>query len=81
MAVSLANIISAVAFVLTLIGACWKMSSVITKNTDAVIALTARIDRMDADNTKEHNEMWDRIEKHDDALSDHEARLQVLEHE
>lgn len=81
MSVSLANIISAAAFVLTLIGACWKMSSVITKNTDAVIALTARIDRMDADNAKEHNEMWDRIEKHDDALSDHEARLQVLEHE
>lgn len=81
MAVSLANIISAAAFVLTLIGACWKMSSVITKNTDAVIALTARIDRMDADNAKEHNEMWDKIEKHDDALSDHEARLQVLEHE
>lgn len=81
MAVSLANIISAAAFVLTLIGACWKMSSVITKNTDAVIALTARIDRMDADNAKEHNEMWDKIEKHDDAISDHEARLQVLEHE
>lgn len=81
MTVTIANLISAAAFVLTLIGACWKMSAVITKNTDAVNALTARIDRMDADNAKEHNEMWDKIEKHDDMISDHEARLQVLEHE
>ena len=61
MAVSIANIISAAAFVLTLIGACWRMSPIIQRNTDAVVALTARIDRMDAGNAKEHNEMWDKI--------------------
>ena len=79
MAVSIANIISAAAFMLTLIGACWRMRTIIQRNTDAVNALTERIDRMDAGNAKEHNEMWDKIEKSEDAINDHETRLQLLE--
>lgn len=80
MTVIVANLISAAAFVLTLLGACWRMSTIIQRNTDAVVALTARIDRMDAGNAKEHNEMWDKIERSEDTLNDHEARLQLLEH-
>lgn len=80
MTVTVANLISAAAFVLTLIGACWRMSTIIQRNTDAVVALTARIDRMDAGNAKEHNEMWDKIERSEGTLNDHEARLQLLEH-
>lgn len=80
MTVTVANLISAAAFVLTLIGACWRMSTIIQRNTDAIVALTARIDRMDAGNAKEHNEMWDKIERSEDTLNDHEARLQLLEH-
>lgn len=80
MTVTVANLISAAAFVLTLIGACWRMSTIIQRNTDAVVALTARIDRMDAGNAKEHNEMWDKIERSEDTLNDHEARLRLLEH-
>lgn len=80
MTVTVANLISVAAFVLTLICACWRMSTIIQRNTDAVVALTARIDRMDAGNAKEHNEMWDKIERSEDTLNDHEARLQLLEH-
>lgn len=80
MTVTVANLISAAAFVLTLIGACWRMSTIIQRNTDAVVALTARIDRMDAGNAKEHNEMLDKIERSEDTLNDHETRLQLLEH-
>lgn len=80
MTVTVANLISAAAFVLTLIGACWRMSTIVQRNTDAVVALTARIDLMDAGNAKEHNEMWDKIERSEDTLNDHEARLQLLEH-
>lgn len=80
MTVTVANLISAAAFVLTLIGACWRMSTIIQRNTDAVVALTARIDRMDAGNAKEHNEMWDKIGRSEDTLNDHETRLQLLEH-
>ena len=80
MGVSIANIMWAGAFVRPLIGECWGMRTIIQRNTDAVVALTARIDRMDAGNTKEHNEMWDKIEKSEDAISDHETRLQLLEH-
>lgn len=80
MTVTVANLISAAAFLLTLLGACWRMSTIIQRNTDAVVALTARIDRMDAGNAKEHNEMWDKIERSEDTLNGHEARLQLLEH-
>ena len=80
MTVTVANLISAAAFVLTLLGACWRMSTIIQRNTDAVVALTARIDRMDVGNAKEHNEMWDKIERSEDTLNDHEARLQLIEH-
>ena len=80
MTVTVANLISAAALVLTLLGACWRMGTIIQRNTDAVVALTARIDRMDAGNAKEHNEMWDKIERSEDTLNDHEARLQLLEH-
>lgn len=80
MTVTVANLISSAAFVLTMLGACWRMSTIIQRNTDAVVALTARIDRMDAGNAKEHNEMWDKIERSEDTLNDHEARLQLLEH-
>ena len=79
MAVTVANLISAAAFVLTLIGACWRMSTIIQRNTDAVVALTARIDRMDAGNAKEHNERWDKIEKSEDAISEQETRMQLPE--
>ena len=80
MTVTVANLISAAAFVLTLLGACWRMSTIIQRNTDAVVALTARIDRMDAGNAKEHNEMGETMERSEDTLTDHEARLQLLEH-
>lgn len=80
MTVTVANLISAAAFVLTLIGACWRMSTIIQRNTDAVVALTARIERHVRGNAKEHNEMWDKIERSEDTLNDHEARLQLLEH-
>ena len=43
MAVSIANILSAAAFVLTLIGACWRMSTIIQRNTDAVVALVYQV--------------------------------------
>ena len=72
--------ISLIGLALSIIGASWKICEKLTANTDAVKALTERMDRTESTNEKEHNEMWDKIETHDDSISDHETRLQLLEH-
>lgn len=73
-------VISLIGLILTIIGTAWKLSATITECTVAVKDLTDRIDRMDTDNEKDHNEMWDKLEKHDGVIIDHETRLQLLEH-
>lgn len=73
-------VLSLIGLIFTIITAVWKLSKTITESTDAVKALTARIDVLDSSNEKDHNEMWDKIEHHDDEISDHETRIQLLEH-
>ena len=73
-------VISLIGLIISIVGAAWKLSTTITECTDAVKALTVRIDKMDTDNEKDHNEMWDKIEKNEAAVVDHETRLQLLEH-
>ena len=75
-----ATVLSIIGLIITIIGSVWKLSTAIAECTTAVKNLTERIDRMDTDNEKDHNEMWEKIERHDDAISDHETRLQLLEH-
>lgn len=75
------GVIAIAGFALSLIGSVWKLCTTITKNTEAVTSLTERFDRMDVSNEKDHTEMWDKIEEHDHSISDHEARLQVIEHD
>ena len=72
-------VISLIGLILTIICTAWKLSATITECTVAVKDLTDRIDRMDTDNERDHNEMWDKIEKHDTDIADHELRLALLE--
>lgn len=73
-------VISLIGLALSIIGAAWKICEKLTANTDAVKALTERMDRTESNNEKDHTEMWDKIEHHDDAINDHETRLQILEY-
>lgn len=73
-------VISLIGLILTIICTAWKLSATITECTVAVKDLTDRIDRMDTDNEKDHNEMWDKLEKHEAIVIDHETRIQLLEH-
>lgn len=72
-------VLTLIGLIITIIGSAWKLSSTITECIVAIKDLTERIDRMDTDNEKDHNEMWEKIEKHDTDIADHEIRLALLE--
>lgn len=74
-------IISAAGLILTLIGSVWKVSAVITKNTEAVNALREKLSETNALNDREHKLFREKIDQHDDKINDHETRIQLLEHE
>jgi hypothetical protein len=74
-------IISAAGLILTLIGSVWKVSAVITKNTEAVNALREKVVDITSLNDREHKQFRQELEQHDDKLADHETRISVLEHQ
>lgn len=74
-------VISAAGLIFTIIGAVWKISAVITKNTEAVNALREKVSDVTMLNDREHKQFREKLNKHDDQIQDHEARISVLEHE
>lgn len=74
-----AVVVALAGLILSIIGAAWKLCVTVTEATTAVKALTQRIDRLDDDNAKDHTEMWDKIERDEDTLNDHETRISLLE--
>ena len=74
-------VISAAGLIFTIIGAVWKISAVITKNTEAVNALREKVSDVTTLNDREHKQFREKLGKHDDQIQDHEARISVLEHE
>lgn len=75
-----AVLVAIAGLMLSIIGAAWKLCVTVTEATDAVEALTQRIDRLDDDNAKEHTEMWEKIERSEETISEHETRISLLEH-
>ena len=74
-------IISAAGLILTLIGSVWKVSAVITKNTEAVNALREKVVDITSLNDREHKQFREKIDEHDEKINDHETRIAILEHE
>lgn len=74
-----AVVVALAGLIVSIIGAAWKLCVTVTEATTAVKALTQRIDRLDDDNAKDHTEMWDKIERDEDTLNDHETRISLLE--
>lgn len=56
-----------------------KLNSSITKLNALVEFMQKQLDKFSCDNEKEHNTIWDEVEKHDGAINDHETRITVLE--
>lgn len=75
-----AIVISLISLAISIITAAWKLAARITENTEAVKNLTSRLDEFKTDNEKDHTAMWDKIETAESNISDHETRLQLLEH-
>lgn len=74
-------IISAAGLILTLIGSVWKVSAVITKNTEAVNALREKVVDITSLNDREHKQFREKIDEYDEKINDHETRIAILEHE
>lgn len=74
-------LISAAGLILTIITAAWKVSAVITKNTEAVNALREKVSDVTTLNDREHKQFREQIDEHDDKIQDHETRISILEHE
>lgn len=75
------TIISAAGLILTIITAAWKISAVVTKNTEAVNALREKVSDVTSLNDREHKQFREELESHDEKINDHETRIQLLEHE
>lgn len=74
------TIISAAGLILTIITAAWKISAVVTKNTEAVNALREKVSDVTSLNDREHKQFREKIDEHDEKINDHETRISVLEH-
>ncbi len=49
--------------------------------TVEIKSLNKRLEKLDCDNEKEHNALWDKAEEHEKILVDHDKRITVLEHD
>jgi hypothetical protein len=57
-----------------------KLNASITKLSALVEFMQKQLDTFKTDNDKEHNSIWNEMERHEDTLGDHETRISVLEH-
>ena len=67
------------AFVLSIIGLTSKLSTAIATLNTTVQNLNKTIDGLKENNKEAHKEMYQRLNKHDKTLVDHERRIQNLE--
>ena len=73
-------IVALVSFGLLIGTPLMKLNSTITKLSALVEFMQKQIDTFRTDNDKEHNSIWNEMERHEDTLGDHETRISVLEH-
>jgi hypothetical protein len=57
-----------------------KLNANITRLTTVLEILQKQFSEEKTSNEKEHNALWDKTDKHDETLGDHETRISVLEH-
>lgn len=74
-------VISAAGLILTIIGAVWKLSAVISANTAEVKSLREKLSETNALNDREHKQFREKLDDHDEKIQDHETRIAILEHE
>ena len=65
-------VVSILALIVTILGASWKISSVVTENTVAVKELRDKFNTFTTGNTEDHREFRNKLE-------DHEKRITIIE--
>ena len=56
-----------------------KLNALITKLSALVEFMQKQLDTFKTDNDKEHNSIWNEIERHEDTINDHETKIAVLQ--
>ena len=56
-----------------------KLNALITKLSALVEFMQKQLDTFKTDNDKEHNSIWNEIERYEDTINDHETKIAVLQ--
>lgn len=56
-----------------------KLNATITKLSALIEFIQAQINTLKVDNEREHNSIWNEIERHEDTINDHETKIAVLQ--
>lgn len=74
-------IIALLGLIVTVVTPVVKLNTTIVKLTAIVENLSGDVAELTTRNTKTHDRLFDHLAKHDDILSDHETRIQIIETE
>lgn len=72
-------IISVVGLIAAVTGPIVKLNTSITKLTVMMGNVTGDLDGLTTNNSKSHERIHEKLEKHEGAINDHEKRIHVLE--
>lgn len=67
-------------FLAAVCGPLIKLNTNIVRLNDSIQVLQNAMDKIDTDNEKSHKRIWEHNEEQDDALEEHEKRINGLEH-
>lgn len=70
-----------IAFLAVLLPPAVKLARAMTKLEETISATAAQLAEYKTDNTAAHKRIWDKVDEHDEKLTDHDKRITILEHE
>lgn len=74
------GIAALVTFIASVTAPLIKLNTSITKLNNNVDVLKTAIDRIDADNEKNHKELWDHNDEQDAVIAEHTRKISNIEH-
>ena len=73
------TVVTIVSFIIAVCGPMMKLNTTLTKVLDKAEALEKSFAENRSSNSKTHERIFNELEDHGEKLSDHEARLRVME--
>lgn len=73
-------LITVFGFVVAVVTPIVRLNKTITTLNVHMEGFGKELDKLTADNDKEHDDLWEHEGKQDDKIADHETRIQLIEH-